>query len=56
MPTSDSAKLRIAAEDMLRSNDGNVKRAAPKLARTLIENAPAAGRAGGGLFDALAAS
>ena len=39
MTTSDLAKLRTAAEDALRLNDGNVTKAAPKLARTLIENA-----------------
>lgn len=37
--TTDLARLRTTAEDALRLNDNDVKRAAPKLARALIDNA-----------------
>jgi hypothetical protein len=36
--TTDLEKLRAAADEALRLNDGNVSKAAPKLARTLMEN------------------
>jgi hypothetical protein len=38
MTTSDLAKLRTAAIDALRFNNGDIKKTAPKLARTLLEN------------------
>jgi len=38
MTTSDLNKLRTAAEEALRLNDNDVKKAAPKLARVLMEN------------------
>lgn len=39
MTTSDANKLRTVAIEALRLNDGNIKKAAPKLARKLLENA-----------------
>jgi len=36
LTTSDLARLRATAEEVMRLNDGNVKRAAPKLARGLL--------------------
>jgi hypothetical protein len=35
---NDLTKLRAIADEILRSSDNDIERAAPKLARTLLEN------------------